>query len=75
VKNTDYIRVKPGEKMDQVGSVSFDASSFEIWTALLNGVTLVIFTTDTVLSTYSFISSIRKERLIESLVINNWIIP
>jgi len=37
VKNTDYIRFYPGQKVLQTGPLQFDASTFEIWGPLLNG--------------------------------------
>ncbi len=41
VKGQAYVDLAPGERMLQFSSASFDASTFEIWGALLNGGTLV----------------------------------
>lgn len=41
VKGTDYLQVRPGDRVAQVSAVSFDAATFEIWSALLNGGTVV----------------------------------
>lgn len=40
----------PDDVMAHVSSISFDAATWEIWTALLNGASLVILPRDTVLS-------------------------
>ena len=43
VKETDYVNLSPDEVFLQFAPISFDASTFEIWGALLNGARLVIF--------------------------------
>ncbi|QOR34871.1 amino acid adenylation domain-containing protein [Clostridium sp. 'deep sea'] len=50
VKNTNYIRFKPEDKILQTGSITFDASTFEIWGALLNGLSLYLTSKDVILS-------------------------
>ena len=43
VVNTDYVSLSEAETLLQLAPVSFDASTFEIWGALLNGARLAIF--------------------------------
>ncbi|MBZ9636378.1 non-ribosomal peptide synthase/polyketide synthase [Clostridium sp. FP1] len=40
VKNTNYISFKKDDKILQTGTLAFDASTFEIWGAILNGLEL-----------------------------------
>ncbi|HEV3048678.1 MAG TPA: non-ribosomal peptide synthetase, partial [Longimicrobium sp.] len=42
VRGANYAELGPGEVMLQAAPVSFDASTFEIWGALLNGARLVL---------------------------------
>jgi len=46
VIDTNYIRVSKEDKILQISPLSFDASTFEIWGALLNGATLVLSRTE-----------------------------
>lgn len=44
VKNTNFIKFGKEERILQTGSIVFDACTFEIWAALLNGFELYIIT-------------------------------
>jgi len=44
VIETNYIKISPNDAILQFSTPSFDASTFEIWGALLNGATLVLYT-------------------------------
>jgi amino acid adenylation domain-containing protein len=41
VRSTDYVRLGPGSRVAQASNACFDAATFEVWGALLNGATLV----------------------------------
>ncbi|MCP4659700.1 MAG: AMP-binding protein, partial [bacterium] len=41
VLNTDYVALGPGDRVAQASTTSFDAATFELWGALLNGARLV----------------------------------
>ncbi|TAL51234.1 MAG: non-ribosomal peptide synthetase, partial [Methylovulum sp.] len=46
VVNTNYVDIHAGDRVAQANNTAFDASTFEIWAALLNGASLVIVDRD-----------------------------
>ncbi|SHO52357.1 non-ribosomal peptide synthetase [Anaerocolumna xylanovorans] len=50
VKNTNYIQINEKDKILKTGSIVFDASTFEIWGALLCGAELYFVPKETVLN-------------------------
>ena len=60
VLNTDYVQLAPSEVIAQASNVSFDAATFEIWGALLNGARLVLIAKDTLLSPQSLSTAIER---------------
>lgn len=63
VKNTNYVTFNENDRIGQIGVVEFDASTFEIWGALLNGLALYIIDQETVLDFEHF-----QERLNQSKI-------
>lgn len=61
VRNTNYVDLGPSVVMGQIANPAFDAITFEVWGALLNGGRLVIVPSETVLSPTNFASVIRRE--------------
>ena len=59
VKNTNYIKFEENERILQTGSIVFDACTFEIWGALLNGFELYI---------------IQKQDLLDSHLLEKYIV-
>jgi amino acid adenylation domain-containing protein len=61
VRNTNYVEFGPADVVGQVANPAFDAITFEVWGALLNGSRLAVLDTDTVLSPRTFAAAIEKQ--------------
>ena len=63
VRNTDYVSLAPGDCIAQASNASFDAATFEIWGALLNGARVAVVSTETLLSATALERQIARDRI------------
>jgi amino acid adenylation domain-containing protein len=54
VKNTNYVELGPTERIAHLSNVCFDAATFEIWGALLNGGSVVVISKELALDPRQF---------------------
>ncbi|HEY7768517.1 amino acid adenylation domain-containing protein, partial [Longimicrobium sp.] len=63
VVETDYVQLRPGDRVAQASNAGFDALTFEAWGAFLNGATLVGIPQDVLLSGRALRETLREERI------------
>jgi amino acid adenylation domain-containing protein len=63
VKNSNYIQFNRGDRILQTGALEFDASTFEIWGALLNGLELYLAPRDILLAPAKLKGIIRSREI------------
>ncbi len=63
VRNTNYIAIHEDDVIAQAASLSFDAATFEIWGALLNGARLTFLPQEVVLSPVQLAETLRRRRV------------
>ncbi|MEA2175746.1 MAG: hypothetical protein QOD00_3338 [Blastocatellia bacterium] len=63
VLETNYLRIQPSDRVAQASNASFDALTFELWGALLNGAQLVGMSRDVTLSPADFALQIREREI------------
>ena len=70
VLDTNYVELGPSDRIGHISNVGFDAASFEIWGALLNGASLVIIPKDIVLEPSMFEAELKRRQITVLLVTN-----
>jgi amino acid adenylation domain-containing protein/non-ribosomal peptide synthase protein (TIGR01720 family) len=63
VRNTDYVDLSPNDRVAFASNFAFDAATFEIWGALLNGARLFVVPRDIVLAPDRFARVLRENRI------------
>ena len=63
VRNTNYLDLGPGDRIAHLSNVCFDAASFEIWGALLNGGCVVVISRDVALDPERFVGELHRHKV------------
>jgi bacitracin synthase 3 len=63
VKDTNYVEFESEDRILQTGALEFDASTFEIWGSLLNGLSLYLLSKDTILNPVRLKKSIMMNKI------------
>ena len=63
VCNPDYVSIGPGDVIAHLSNTSFDAATFEVWGALLNGATLRVIDVGTVIDPAGFARALAEYRV------------
>jgi amino acid adenylation domain-containing protein len=63
VRDTDYMEVAPTDVVTQTSSISFDAATWEIWTALVNGAHLVGISKDELINPAAFRDKLKDKKV------------
>nr|WP_017317816.1 non-ribosomal peptide synthetase [Mastigocladopsis repens] len=63
VCNTNYVKLQPADKIAQASNTSFDAATFEIWGALLNGAQLFGISKDIIISPHELALQLRQKNI------------
>jgi amino acid adenylation domain-containing protein len=63
VCETDYVALGPDDAVGHASNTSFDAATFEIWGALLNGARVVVIARELMLSPRDLVAFLRAEQV------------
>ena len=61
VRETNYVQLGPGDRVAHLSNTSFDAATFEVWGALLNGATVVIVPRQAALAREELAARLRRD--------------
>lgn len=57
---TNYVQIQSSDRVAQVANLAFDAATFEVWGALLNGAQLIGIARETTLSPAEFVAQLQQ---------------
>jgi non-ribosomal peptide synthetase component F len=63
VASADYVELRSSNRVAHASNVSFDATTFEVWGALLSGAQLIGLPFDVILSPRDFAEEIRRQQI------------
>jgi amino acid adenylation domain-containing protein len=63
VREAGYLRLTPGDRVAQVANPAFDAATFEIWGALLNGARLLLIDREVALSPDALQAALQRHQV------------
>jgi amino acid adenylation domain-containing protein len=63
VCETNYVQIEPDDRIAQVATLVFDAATFEVWGALLNGAALIGIEREITLSPTDFIAELQQQQI------------
>jgi amino acid adenylation domain-containing protein len=63
VCNTNYVEIESSDRIAQVANLAFDAATFEVWGALLNGAQLIGIDREITLSPTNLVTELQQQQI------------